>query len=97
MRIKWLRFALADIAEIAEYISKDNPNAALKLVGMIWHQSLPLKDHPEIGRAGRVMNTRELVIENSKYIIPYWIIDDEIQILRVFHSSRKWPDRFDVE
>lgn len=94
MRIKWLRLALKDMDEIAEYISKDNERTARTLVKKIWDHTQILKSHPEIGRPGRVPKTKELVITNTSYIIPYRVINENVEILRVMHSSRKWPRKF---
>jgi toxin ParE1/3/4 len=27
------------------------------------------------------------------YIVPYRIVDDDIEILSVIHTSRKWPEK----
>lgn len=48
---------------------------------------------PQSGRAGCVKRTRELVIAGTDYLLPYCIKGDKIQILRVFHSAQKWPDK----
>ncbi len=53
-----------------------------------------LGDHPKIGRIGRVAGTYELVIPGIPYIVPYRIQNQEVQILSVFHTSRKWPESF---
>jgi toxin ParE1/3/4 len=50
-----------------------------------------LADHPELGRAGRVPGTRELVIPSTPYLIPYRVRGQRIDILRVFHGRRRWP------
>ncbi len=91
MRIRWLRLALADIDEIAEFISKENQAAAEKVVQLIYDRVHLLVQHPDIGRPGRVPGTRELYIEGTPFIVPYRIQKDEIQVLRVFHGARKWP------
>ena len=52
-----------------------------------------LKDHPGLGRTGRVPGTRELVVPKTPFIVPYRVKDDTVQILRVYHASRIWPDR----
>ena len=54
-----------------------------------------LGDHPKIGRIGRVAGTYELVIPGIPYIVPYRIHNQEVQILSVCHTSRKWPESFD--
>jgi toxin ParE1/3/4 len=47
-----------------------------------------------VGRPGRVPGTRELVIAHMPYIVPYRVRGEAIQILRVYHSARRWPDSF---
>ena len=51
-----------------------------------------LVTHPALGRPGRVAGTRELVVIGTPYLIPYRIRDKSLEILRVFHAARKWPD-----
>jgi toxin ParE1/3/4 len=94
MRIKWLSIALNDIDEIATYISQDNISAAYKTIQIIWEKTKLLEQNQNIGRPGRVNSTRELCIDGTSYIIPYRIKNNTIEILRVLHTSRKWPDSF---
>ena len=94
MRIKWTRFAAVDVEEIVEYIKGSNPNAAHRIARKIWDAVKMLSDHPEIGRPGRVMGTRELVVSNTPYIIPYRIKKNSLHILRMMHAAIKWPKRF---
>ena len=91
MKIRWLRKALLNLQEEAEYIALDSPESARRVVGRILEQIDQLTDYPESGRAGRIAGTRELVVTGTPYIVPYRIRDNFIEILRVFHSSRKWP------
>jgi len=75
------------------YIAADNPAAARKVALHIMHnieQLLP--DNPQLGRPGRVPGTRELVIPNTPFIVPYRLQRNTIQILRIYHGSRRWPD-----
>ena len=51
-----------------------------------------LTHHAALGRPGRVPGTRELVIGGLPYVIPYRMRDGAIEILRVLHTSRRWPD-----
>ncbi|MFC3110844.1 type II toxin-antitoxin system RelE/ParE family toxin [Undibacterium arcticum] len=46
-----------------------------------------------MGRPGRVIGTRELVI-HPNYIIPYRMSGDVVEVLRVQHVARRWPRRF---
>jgi addiction module RelE/StbE family toxin len=93
MRIKWLRLALSDINEIAEFIALDNISAANKVIDHIYRNIKHLKDHPNMGRTGRITGTRELYIPGTPFIVPYRVIDNGIEILRVLHTSRKWPGK----
>ncbi len=94
MKIKWLQNALFDLDEVEAYIAKDNPTAAvntvLKIIDSVGH----LSEQSGIGRAGRVLGTKELIIHSTPFIVPYRVKDGEVQILRVYHKSRKWPQRF---
>jgi plasmid stabilization system protein ParE len=97
MQVKWLRTALRNLEQEAEHIAHDNPGAAAGLVTEAHTATQLLALHPEIGRAGRVPGTRELVLLRYPYIIPYRVNAQRIEILRVFHTSRKWPSRLDPQ
>ena len=94
MRVRWTRTALLNLDGLAEYIAKDNPQAADRMVERIRSAIQNLTIHPSIGRPGRVPNTRELVVTGTPFIIPYRVRESTIEILRVFHASRRWPDDF---
>lgn len=91
----WSPEAIADLAALRVYIEQDDPPAAKRIALHILHNvEALLSSHPEMGRPGRVPGTRELVIPNTPFIVPYRLEDNRIQILRVFHSARRWPERF---
>jgi toxin ParE1/3/4 len=93
-KIRWLRLALADLDELMVYIAKDNPEAATKVAGKIWETTRMLSNHPAIGKPGRVPGTREMVVTGTSYIVPYRVLANEVQILRILHGARKWPEKF---
>lgn len=94
MRVRWLTLALQDLDEIAQFIHKDNPAVAEGVVEKIWDSVYSLESHPHSGRPGRVKETRELLIVNLPFIVPYRVKNNHIEILRVLHTSRKWPESF---
>jgi toxin ParE1/3/4 len=53
-----------------------------------------LAQHPNLGRAGRVEGTRELIISNAPYIVAYRVVEGQVRILAIIHTSRQWPRRF---
>jgi plasmid stabilization system protein ParE len=94
MRIRWLRKALRNIEEEATYIAADDEAAARLVVGRIFEAVEQLSEHPGAGRPGRVPGTRELVVRNTRYILPYRVRGDRIEVLRLFHASRRPPKRW---
>lgn len=89
MQIVLLKTALRNIDEIARYIAQDNPLAASQVVETIYTQVSTLAKTPALGRSGRVLGTRELVVSNTHYLVPYRIKNNTVEILRVFHTSRR--------
>jgi toxin ParE1/3/4 len=96
MQIKWLEKALKNVDEEASYITKSDPKAALIVVQRIYDTVNLLCETPALGHSGRIHGTRELIVPDTRYIIPYRVKPDlqQVQILRVFHGSRKSPKRW---
>ena len=94
MRVRWVRRALKSLDEEADYIARDDPQAAAQVVERIASSVDLLASQPALGRPGRVPGTRELVIPRTPYIVPYRMQGESIQILRVYHGARRWPDSF---
>lgn len=95
MRIRWTEPAAAALGRIQDYIADDNPRAAFDVAQRIRIAVSQLEAHPKSGRTGRVRGTYELVIHDLRYIVAYRIKKKEVQILSVYHTSRKWPETFD--
>ena len=91
MEIKWLRKAIANLEAEFRYIAEDDPQAAERFVNEVWRLTQLLKEQPAMGREGRVPETRELILHNYPYIIPYRVRNDIIQVLRVFNNHRRLP------
>ena len=94
MRIRWTEPAAEALLRIQDYLAEENPGAAFEVVQRIRVALRQLEEHPRMGRSGRVRGTYELVIHGVPYIVPYRIKKKEIQILSVYHTSRKWPESF---
>ena len=94
MRIIWRRTALNDLEAVREFIAQDNPQAAMRVHGVIHAAVDPLANYPNLGRAGRVDGTRELIVVDLPYIVVYRVAEDTVRILAVIHTSRQWPRRF---
>jgi toxin ParE1/3/4 len=94
VRVRWLRVALTNLNAEADYIARDNPVAANRLVDAIVEATERLQRYPASGRPGRVIGTRELVVPGTPYIIPYRVRTGVVEIIRVLHAARKWPRHF---
>ncbi len=91
MRIRWLNEALQDLSDIHDYIAVENPPAARRVVGEIRREISILESQPDVGRPGRLPDSREFVIQKYPYIVAYRIQSNEVHILLVVHASRRWP------
>lgn len=89
-QIVFTELAQEDLKAIRKYICCNNFSAAQEVVKHILECIENLNKNLAIGRAGRVLSTRELIISKYPYIVPYQVRGDYIYILRVMHSSRKW-------
>lgn len=92
-QIKWTVSALHDLALEMEYLSKEaSEDIAKKAYHTIQEKITNLKSFPHLGREGRIFGTRELVLTDYPYIIPYRVCDSRIEILAIFHTKRKLPE-----
>jgi toxin ParE1/3/4 len=93
MKIVWSPEAIGDLISLRAYIAENNPAAALRTAQRIVQLIEDgLVENPSMGRPGRVPGTRELVITRTPYVVPYRVRGDAIEILRVYHGARLWPD-----
>ena len=93
MTLVWTPAALDDLASLRAFIAEQDPAAAQRTALRIIHTvETLLPQSPEMGRPGRVAGTRELVITRTPFIVPYRLRGQAIQILRVYHGARRWPD-----
>ena len=90
MKIRWLRRAEKDLDALFSSVARDSLATAKVEVTRVTDAVAGLQTHPAMGRPGRVVGTRELVV--MPYIIAYRVKSEIIQILRVLHSVRDWPD-----
>ncbi len=90
VKINWTNFALQDLNEIADFISKDSVRYAQMTVKHLFESPTLLKTHPKAGRIVpefKEENLRELI--RGSYRIVYRIVDkNRIDILTVHHSAR---------
>lgn len=91
--IRWTLRALRRLDEIGAYIEQDDPDAAARVVARIVSAVDGLAEFPAIGRTGRIKGTRELVLADIPYLVPYRVTTATIDILTVMHASQRWPSK----
>lgn len=50
-----------------------------------------LAQFPNMGRIGRKVGTRELVLLHSPFVCIYRIQEDVVEIVRILHGAQQWP------
>lgn len=84
--------ASSDLEAIADYIAQDNPDSAAAVVLRVLDALDLLGTFPDVGRLGRVDRTREAVLARTPFVAAYRVRDDTVEVLRVLHGARRWPD-----
>ncbi len=93
MKLLWTPLAGHHLEAAHDYLAQNGPTAAEDMIERIVSAVQVLKQHPQMGRKGRVRGTRELVIAGTPFVVAYRLRPDQIEILAVMHGARRWPDR----
>jgi len=93
MKVVWRAVAERDLERAADFIALRNPDAATKVEHRLRTAVEHLEQFPRAGRLGKTAGTREIVITEYPYIIRYRVTADQVQILRIFHTSTAWVDK----
>ncbi|EPO1789379.1 type II toxin-antitoxin system RelE/ParE family toxin [Cronobacter turicensis] len=88
--IQWTEEAKTDLFALIRFIAHENPFAAQALLTRIEASILPAARYPEMLRAGRVPDTRE-IIAHPNYIVVYKITRECLLVLGVLHSRQRYP------
>jgi len=93
MRVVWSIRAVRHLAQLRDFIAADNPDAAQRVAESILSSVELLASLPGLGRPGRVAGTRELVVPDTPYLVPYRVKGERVELLAIFHGRQKWPKR----
>jgi toxin ParE1/3/4 len=94
VHLRWQDDFVADLCELRAYIAQDSPQASAQVAQRIRQAVALLCKQPAMGRPGRVLDTWELVISGTPYIVAYCVQEKVVTILRILHDSRRWPKQF---
>ena len=87
--IVWSQEALDDIGAIAEYISRDSPYHASRVVEAFFEVDESIAEHPQAGRVVPELGTprvRERFVYS--YRVLYEIGEQHVAVLAVIHGKR---------
>ena len=93
MTVVWSPRAIGHLAALRAYIARDNPRAAARTATTLLAAVDRLAELPNLGRPGRVFGTRELAVPGTRYVIPYRVRGERLEIIAVFHGRQRWPRR----
>jgi toxin ParE1/3/4 len=92
IELRWTFAAADDLQQIADYLFEKTPRTAAQLIRRIYEAPSALKQFPNRGRIGKKQGTRELLIPSLPYIVNQ-VEDNVVNILRILHAAREWPER----
>ena len=93
MTVVWSPRAIGHLVALRDYSARENPGGAARTATTLLAAVDRLAELPNLGRPGRVSGTRELVVPGTRYVIPYRVRGERLEIIAVFHGRQRWPKR----
>jgi len=90
VKVIWTSRARRQRSDIWDYIAADSPAAADRMDDLFDDATRRLATFPNMGKAGLIEGTRELLAHKS-YRMVYEVSDDAVVILALVHTARQWP------
>jgi|SRR4030042_3329131 len=90
VKIVWTELSTIDLKEIFDYIADDSIRYATITTNKIYNRVQPIADNPYIGRMVPEFDEKKIreIIEGNYRIIYRIKSDVQVDILRVYHTSR---------
>jgi len=94
MKLAWTMRAEHHLRAAYRYWSREKSEAAADLMLERILSTVDLLEHnPGMGRPGRLVSTRELVLNPLPFVLTYRFHRDKIEIVALLHGARKWPEQ----
>ena len=93
-QVKISPFADEDLLCIWDFISRENPSAAERVLARIGERIDSLSRFPERGKPMTHIATGARCLIESRYLIFYRILGDTVEVVRVVHGSMDLPKIF---
>lgn len=91
LKLEWASPAILDLQAAGEYIAQENKKAAARVAERVKEAVELLPAQPNMGRPGRINETREMVVSGTPFIVIYWVRKGVVQVLRLLHHAQSWP------
>lgn len=94
MKGVWSPRAIRHLVALRRHIEKESEQNAALVAKQILRAVDLLAAQPELGRPGRVPGTRELVVPDTGFIVPYRVSSERLELIAVFRGRQRWPEKF---
>jgi toxin ParE1/3/4 len=84
MPLFWHEATRDDFRAIRHFYHDLDPAILERLSRAIFEAARHLKEHPKLGRPGRVEGTRELPVPGTRFLLGYTVAGDRIIVLAVY-------------
>ena len=88
-RLRLTRQAEADLIAIWDYIARDNPGAADRVLERLEEKSALLAQHPHFGTARDDLRAGLRHFPVGNYLILYRTVGEDIEVVRYVHGRRR--------
>ena len=89
MNIIFTQEAKRDLDELRAYLEPLSPSGLAHVVATLEARIRSIPANPRIGRPTPRDDVREVVEPKYGFVIPYYVQDESLYILRVYRSKRK--------
>jgi toxin ParE1/3/4 len=91
--VRWSPAAGDDLEEALAFAATQGPGQAARLTAAVNEALVQLQAFPALGKPGRLSGTREYLLPELPYFLPYTVEGNGLAILRLIHTARRWPER----
>ena len=89
INVLWTTRAITNLEAELDYYGKINPALAKELSIIIKESVINIANLPGIGRPGKKIGSRELIINKYPYVLAYRVRNEILEVLAIIHQQRK--------
>ena len=89
--LRWSSRARRELNAALAHIAQEDAERAAAVYARIDQATAHLRNHPAMGRPGRIPGTRELVIPRTPFVAIYIVERGVVRIISLHHTAQEWP------